>query len=253
MTFYDQRITLISKEYLKQIFKKVSEQKLAVGLCGGWAVHFLLEKKGKKHLESRDIDLFFNPEKTPFKKIRQIVESAGFVHHSSFRWCKYLDTDTLRELTAEEAKTHPLENMTIYFVDLLQTRKVEEQLFTEPLLEKAFREKEEYELDNIRILIPTARVMIEVKTKSTLQRESKDKRQKDIADLYQLIQSTEVAWEHDKQGARTTLNLPAPLKTEFNQNLDNFIEDGSIITASTVSGATTELTIETLRKAYQTR
>ena len=78
-----------SNKCLVELFKHVG-QKSDIGLMGGWAVHYLLKEKGVEHIGSRDIDIFFNPEKVSFEEIQELIEKEGFKPHSTFRWAKFI-------------------------------------------------------------------------------------------------------------------------------------------------------------------
>jgi hypothetical protein len=82
----DQIMVEYSHEYLIKIFSKLKqEERENIGLMGGWAVYYLLKEKGIEHIGSRDIDLFFNPEKISFERIVQLINVEGFHPHSTFR------------------------------------------------------------------------------------------------------------------------------------------------------------------------
>ncbi|MBU3904629.1 MAG: hypothetical protein KJ906_00565 [Nanoarchaeota archaeon] len=222
-----------SERYLYGIFSKlkVDEQK-HIGLMGGWAVQFLLEKFGIKHIGSRDIDIFFDPDKISIERIKDIIESEGFVPHSTFRWCKYIDRNTGKELTETETGGYQTYDLVYIFVDVLTPKDIG-RFFYEPLLKEVFNgEMATHRLKNLEIMIPSTKIMIELKAKTVCERKERDKREKDVADLFSLINNCKESWELDSKGNIISIvGIRDEIRKSFRDKLNEIIVDGTIASA----------------------
>ncbi|MBU4341005.1 MAG: hypothetical protein KKB24_00240 [Candidatus Altiarchaeota archaeon] len=209
-----------SEKHLKSLFSKFQKEELGVGLMGGWAVHLLIQKGGKDHIGSRDIDIFFDPEGTKLEKIIKVVEGEGFKPHSTFRWALFIDRLQGKEVSEEESKRMPLHNLFTVYVDVFSSRDVgNPHIFPEPLLAEVSAEHEVVEFDGLEIIIPTPTQMVKLKLKSVLDREE-DKQVKDLIDLFALI--TEFPETLEK------IERNAGLRDKFRVTLDRFVTDGAV-------------------------
>ncbi len=115
---YEDKETEISYKYLREVIEHLDEP---ICLLGGWAVYFTVnnlfkDEKGYSYLGSRDIDLGFNNIQT-IKKVMTKLTELGF-KKISFRFFKELHSETMKELTKEEAKRTPLHYIFPMYVDL---------------------------------------------------------------------------------------------------------------------------------------
>lgn len=209
-----------SEKHLKSLFSKFQKEGLDVGLMGGWAVHLLIQKKGKDHIGSRDIDIFFNPEETKLKELIKIVEGEGFKPHSAFRWALSIDRLQGKGVSEEESKRIPPYNLFTVYVDVFSSRDVgNPHIFPEPLLAEVSVEHEVVEFNGLRIVIPTPTQMVKLKLKSVLDREE-DKQVKDLIDLFALITEFSEVLEKIERNSK--------LRDNFRGRLDRFVTDGAV-------------------------
>lgn len=75
------------------------------GLMGGWAVTYLLSKRKIDHVGSRDIDIFYDPNRVTYEIVTEMIRRQRFEPHSTFRWIKYVDGRTGREISENESKS----------------------------------------------------------------------------------------------------------------------------------------------------
>ena len=107
-----------SDELLHAFFLVLSpNERVHVGLMGGWAVHYLLKREGKEHMGSRDIDIFIDPHAIKEKTLFGHLKKLGFQPHSTFRWSKLFHSETEKELTGQESKKYPSHNISPVFFD----------------------------------------------------------------------------------------------------------------------------------------
>ena len=222
-----------SDELLYEFFKNLSNRDQArIGLMGGWAVHYLLKGLDVVHLGSRDIDIFFDPKKVKPGTIDAKLEKMGFHRHSTFRWVKIFHSETEQELHPEESKKHPIHNLSYVYFDLATPTPCPHAM-PEPLLKKVYQgEKTRIKVKGVPILVPAAKVLIEMKLKAAPERTDAFKRTKDVADLYALLNSHPELWVV-KQGQRArTKGLDPKLVRTFKQKLDRFKTDGTLADAA---------------------
>lgn len=224
-----------SEELLVTFFRMLSEpERKQIGLMGGWAVYFLLQIQGVNHMGSRDIDIFFEPAKTKINIITKKLEQMRFHPHSTFRWTKIFHSETEKELSLEESKKYPIHKLSYVYFDLATATK-HPHAMPEPLLKKVFKkENQTIEIHKIKVMVPTKKIMIEMKLKSSIERTDSFKRAKDVADLYGLLNSTPGFWIA-KQGQRTkTKNLDPAIVKKFKEKIERFKTDGTIAYAASL-------------------
>jgi hypothetical protein len=211
---YEDKETRISYEYLKDLIKDLDEP---ICLVGGWAVYFIVnalfeKERGHPYLGSRDIDLGFNDIATA-KKVMSKLTELGF-KKVSFRFFKELHTETMEELSKEEAKKTPLHYIFPLYVDLIMAKtdpSIRSKLgFTpidEPLLEYIFDNKHKREIKEFgkSIIIPTPSLLLAMKTRSIKGRKDKQKKIKDICDLTAICLYSGIEIETLRQKTRIKL------------------------------------------------
>lgn len=90
----------------------------SVGLMGGWAVTYLLKKRRVDHMGSRDIDVFYNPDRIEYASVSDLIRSSGFSPHSTFRWVKYFDARTGKLISEKESKLLQYYDLVIVYLDV---------------------------------------------------------------------------------------------------------------------------------------
>ncbi|MBS3060512.1 MAG: hypothetical protein J4432_03315 [DPANN group archaeon] len=232
----DEIMTEYSNKYLLSLFKDV-KQKRDIGLMGGWAVHYLLKEAGIEHIGSRDIDIFFNPNKIPFEKIRQLIESKGFKPHSTFRWVKFIHRLSGREMNTDEASKIPQYDQCVVYVDVAAPQHIDSRVMEQPLLNRVFDgEFKQIMVSNTKIMVPNERLMIEMKLNSSGERGDPFKKSKDIADLFMLVYNEPVLLETtDKK-----------LRKKFRSQLEHFRTSGSLADAASMLGVPVSRILRTL-------
>jgi len=224
-----------SDEFLYAFFKNLAKSEIdKIGLMGGWAVHYTLKNKDIVHIGSRDIDIFFDPAKIEPKAIEEKLKRMGFHPHSTFRWVKIFHCETEKELGLEESKKHPIHNLSYIYFDVATPTKIGHSM-PEPLLKKVFKnEKDHVKINDIQVMVPSPKILIEMKLKSILGRSDAFKRTKDIADLYALLENNLGLW-FVKNGQRIkTKNLNRKLAKGFEEKLERFKIDGTIAASATM-------------------
>ncbi|MEK6973493.1 MAG: hypothetical protein AABW72_05665 [archaeon] len=224
-----------SDEFLYSFFKNLANNEIdKVGLMGGWAVHYTLKNKDIVHMGSRDIDIFFDPAKIRPKAIEEKLKNMGFHPHSTFRWLRIFHSETEKGLGLEESKKHPIYNLSYIYFDIATPVKIGHSM-PEPLLKKVFKkEKEHVKIKDIQVMVPSPKIMIEMKLKSIPGRSDAFKRTKDIADLYALLENSPILWVV-KNGQRTkTKGLDKKLAKGFKETLERFKIDGTIAASATM-------------------
>ena len=109
----------ISEKQMVSFFNSIPEQfKNSVGLMGGWAVTYLLEKRNVKHIGSRDIDIFYDSISVSYETMTDLIASQGFQPHSTFRWAKFYDRRSGKQIDESESKTLEQYNLITIFLDL---------------------------------------------------------------------------------------------------------------------------------------
>lgn len=238
-----------SEKLLFKFFENLNAiEKENTGLMGGWAVHYLLKEKGSKHIGSRDIDIFFNPKRIEFKIIQEKLKCMGFHAHSTFRWVKVFHLETEKELSLEESKKHPIHNISYVYFDIAAPTRLKHTM-PEPLLKKVFKkEKALIKIDGFKIMVPSVKLMIEIKLKSSLQRTDSFKRTKDIADLYSLLNTYPEIWQTKNAQRTKTKRIRKESIQKFKEKLETFKIDGTISTAANMINTSQEKIIQLLEK-----
>ncbi len=166
-------------------------------LIGGWAVLHLCKKSyeaefGRPYLGSRDIDLGLSDVAAFRKAEYYILHDLGF-ERVSFRYLRYLDYETGKELTFEEAKQIPSFGLIPMYIDAMlpqvDARIIERLGFTppdEPILDRVFHEPGSTR--NIRIVgsdvkAPKPALLLAMKLNSVGNRTMDHKRVKDLCDI----------------------------------------------------------------------
>jgi|SRR3989344_1992930 len=222
-----------SDSLLKDFFRRLPpEDKQHVGLMGGWAVHYLVKGRGFPHMGSRDIDIFFDPKKIALRKVEGILGKMGFHRHSTFRWVKIFHSETEKELHPEESKKHPMHNLSYVYFDIATPSKMRHSM-PEPLLKRVFAKEMGFvEVSGIRIMVPSARMLAEMKLKSIPERKDAFKRTKDVADLYAILNSHIELLGHKKFSRKSV--------KKFRERLPRFRIDGTLAGAVGMLGTSAE-------------
>jgi hypothetical protein len=224
-----------SDELLYDFFKNLKKKETGqIGLMGGWAVHYALKNKGVAHVGSRDIDIFFDPAKIKPKAVEEKLEKMGFHPHSTFRWVKIFHSDTEKELGIEESKKYPIYDLSYIYFDIATPAKTGHTM-PEPLLKKVFgKEKERVKIKDIKVMVPSSKVLAEMKLKSIPERTDSFKKTKDVADLYALLENNPSLWIAKKGHRTKTKGLNKKLVQKFREKLERFKIDGTIAAAATM-------------------
>lgn len=249
----DTQVTQISKRHLKELFSRFNKLGLEVGLCGGWAVHFSLQKLGVPHLDSEDIDIFFKPSKTPVGKVVEVIESLGFVRSEEITWTwrKYFDKKTGEDVAKGKWEKLPYDRQGTFYIDVLPTESMRGYL-EEELYDFAFGEEHEFvELEGAKILIPTSRLLVSVKSRSAPQRQFTRKKIKDIADIYAIVKNDDSVWLRDKNNVKKMIEINYENKKFFADNINDFLATGILGGVEQLLEIREENEVyETLKKAY---
>jgi len=224
-----------SDELLYYFFKNLKKNEAGhIGLMGGWAVHYVLKNKDVIHTGSRDIDIFFDPTKIKPKAIEEKLGKMGFHPHSTFRWVKIFHSHTEKELSLKESKKHAIYDLSYVYFDIATPVKTRHAM-PEPLLKKVFgKENEHVKIKDINVMVPSSKVLIEMKLKSIPGRKDAFKRTKDVADLYALLESDSRLWIVNKGQRTKTKGLNKKLVQKFKEKLERFKIDGTIVASATI-------------------
>jgi len=238
-----------SGELLYDFFKNLEKREIdEIGLMGGWAVHYTLKNKDVVHIGSRDIDIFFDPTKIKPKAIEEKLKKMGFHPHSTFRWVKIFHSETEKELGLEESKKHPIHNLSYIYFDVATPIKTGHSM-PEPLLKKVFKkEKKHIKIKDIQVMVPSPKILVEMKLKSIPGRSDAFKRTKDIADLYALLDSHHEFWATKKGEPAKTKGLDKKLVQKFKEKLERFKIDGTIADSATMLKMDQNKVIDLLEK-----
>ncbi len=240
-----------SERYLYEFFRHIEpKDKENIGLMGGWAAYLLLAKRRIDHIGSRDIDIFFNPNRITFEELVDRIEGSGFMPHSTFRWSKFVQISTGSELTEKESSRLPLHDVATIFLDVASPAKMGSEVMHSPVLAEVFEGDSEFcGFKDLEILTPSTRVMIEMKLHSTIEREDAFKRAKDIADLFALLNYDDSLWKFDEEGRRiSTKGISGRARKEFKQSIDRLVAEGSVGQAANMLKLDEELIIQLLEK-----
>lgn len=239
-----------SERYLYDFFRPLSSgDRKNIGLMGGWAAHLLLVKRKIKHVGSRDIDIFFNPKKVVLEDLIGRIEGVNFKPHSTFRWCKFVQISTGKELTEAESKKLPLHDVATIYFDVASPEKIDRRVMHVPVLAEVFERAFEFcEFKGLEIMTPGMKSMIEMKLASAPERGDEFKKAKDLADLFALLYYDNSWWEFDSEGRRiSTRGLDEALVMDLKQGIDGIIRDGSLGQAATMLKVDVEVVIQLLR------
>ncbi len=169
-----------------------------------------------------------------FKDVISKIEAIGFKPHSTFRWSKFVQISTGKELTETASKKLPLHDVATIFFDLAAPENIGPAVMVVPLLAGVFEgDFEVCEFRDIEMLTPSIKIMAEMKLASAAEREDEFKRAKDLADLFALLNYDNTRWKLDSEGRRvSTKGIDRALVEGFKQNIDRLISDGSIAQAA---------------------
>lgn len=191
---YGNAETNASLRYLHRVVKGLQTDYC---LIGGWAVQLLCGKSygaefGRPYLGSRDIDIGL-PNVESFRKAEDyILHDLGF-ERVSFRYLRYLDYETGKELTSEEAKRIPSFGLIPMYIDAMlpqvDARVIELLGFTppdEPILDRVFHEPGGTRTVHIlgcEVKAPKPALLLAMKLNSVGNRTMDHKRVKDLCDI----------------------------------------------------------------------
>jgi len=238
-----------SRKHLHEFFTNLKQkEKENIGLMGGWAVHLLLKRFEVDHIGSRDIDIFFNPEKIQFQRVKELINARGFIPHSTFRWARYIQRSAGKEISREDSKDVPLFDLICIYLDVAAPKHVDKTVMVQEKLSEVFvGEMEWCKLDDLRVMTPSPKILVETKLESSLERVDRFKRTKDVADIFALLRSFNNLWEMDK-GERIGLkSIDSKLKEKFKARIDEFEREGTIKDAASMLDIPVSVIIETLR------
>src|SRR3989338_5007872 len=199
---YKEFETRTSYNYLEEVIKNLNEP---ICILGGWVVFFHVNKKfekaqGRPYLGSRDIDLGFNISKDPTALSDTIKVLTGKLRFKpmSFRLVKEIHTETEEEI--KDGVKIPAHFIFPMFVDLIvdsipndfKTRFGFDPI-DEPILREVFEKKEYTILHEFgkNLLLPSAKMLLSMKSGSLHGRDKEHKKIKDICDIFAL------AWYSD--------------------------------------------------------
>lgn len=219
----------ISRQYLTDICGNMGED---MCLLGGWAVHSLVtegyrEYTGREYIGSKDIDLGFHLEQHWDE--RQLRESAiittkellerdyGFIKSGIFRYEKWFDSQSGDELTEEEAKTKPMYDTFILYIDFLVDNfptHMQQTLgfhpLDEPLLQHAFdtpARMRSTDILGVNVNLPDVPILLAMKLTALPRRKEQEKRVKDLSDSYALTRFSDFDFEEITSELHSILDL----------------------------------------------
>jgi hypothetical protein len=214
----------LSREYLNKISNNIKEK---IVLLGGWAVYDIVntnfyKEKGRYYIGSRDIDIGFHIDKnwnkkqlknSNFSRIIKFLEKDGF-RWQAYRLFKDFDEKTLKELTPEESSKKSLFEITRIYVDPIIDN-IHSQFnvvfryspIDEPLLSIAYRYNrfKKSTLHN-NVLLCEPHLLLAMKLNCVEIRSEKDKRIKDISDIYALMWYSDIPLDELKIATRIISN-----------------------------------------------
>ncbi len=182
---YDPLETELSRMELAAIFKESAG--IPICLIGGWASYFYARDNykrafGRDYMESRDIDIFFDPKKE--KEFFKVVHKRGFTKNGfHFRYEKIYDRESKAFVSPEQAKRKPLFDLIYIFLDLFSNEKTKmlgSWWDLEPMKKIFFVTIEDFFVADIDTLIS-------LKCTALFARDKADKENKDACDLYVLM------------------------------------------------------------------
>ncbi len=203
---YDDFETKTSYKYLQTVVQALQEP---VCLLGGWAVYFLVntrfrEEQGKDYLGSRDIDLGFHIgenwdeqqlKTSAFAQALTVLEHELGFKSVMFRLVKEIHTETGKELQPDNyVFPHQRFAMSVdpivdfvpqNFYTLFRLHPIQV-----PLLKFAFESpfcKLEQEGLGKKLLLPRPELILAMKIWSMPERDKRDKKIKDLCDMFSLL------------------------------------------------------------------
>lgn len=188
---YDPTETELSHEELEGIFKECNRKNIPVSIIGGWATFFYVNPTyrrafGQPYMGSRDIDIFFDPEKA--KAFSEIIYQRGFVKNGfTFRYEKIYNRESKKYITQEQAKKERIYNLIYIFLDLFSNKETEELgswWDLEPL-------KTISPFHIGKFIVADINTLVALKCTALFARDKADKENKDACDLYALLQYSE--------------------------------------------------------------
>jgi len=185
---YDSLETQKSKELLIELTRECNKRKIPIALIGGWGAFFHVNSRyreafGKDYTESRDIDIFFDPNKE--KEFHDLIKLKGFQESGYyFRWEKIYSRTTKTFITQEEARKEEIFNLIYIFLDLFSNKetKVLKSWWNIGILKNiSYIQIDEFSVADINTLIG-------LKCTALFERDKADKETKDACDIYALLQ-----------------------------------------------------------------
>lgn len=183
---YDPIETDLSLKELAAIFRECSKG-IPVCVIGGWAAYLYVNENykrafGQDYMGSRDIDIFFDPEKA--EEFSRVIAKRGFTKNGFyFRYEKIYDRESKAFITQEQAKQKPVFNLLYIFLDLFSNKKTQQLdcwWDLEPLKKVSFFNIGKFVAADIDTLVASKCVALFARDKA-------DKENKDACDLYALI------------------------------------------------------------------
>ena len=243
--------TETSHKYLQTVIRALNEP---ICILGGWAVFYQVNKNFKEaqardYLGSRDIDLGFHMDKTwsekklkesPLAKSLDILRRELGFNSVSFRLYKELDTET-GEVVRKGKVVPSYQRFMMYvdpIVDFIPPNF--KNLFgfnpiDEPLLKLVFENHEhrtELEEFDKKLLLPNSEILVATKINSIHGRDKKDKKLKDLCDLFALL------WYSDEKHTNIKIKVKKILsKNDIKEKL-SIITDEEIQAISPLVGHT---------------
>ncbi len=203
---YDDFETQTSYKYLQTVVKALPEP---IAMLGGWAVYFQVndrfrEAQGRDYLGSRDIDLGFHidpewgPEELRNSALGQslaILENTLGFKSVMFRLVKEIHCDTGKELEpGEQVFPHQRFQMSVDPIIDFAPKNFREifrfQPMVVPLLAFAFKNQKYRDLVegfDKKLLLPKSELLVATKLLSIGARDKRDKKVKDICDIFSLL------------------------------------------------------------------
>ena len=241
----------LSENQMLSFFQSIpKEYDNSVGLMGGWAVTYLLENRKIKHIGSRDIDIFYDSTKVTYETITKLISRQLFEPHSTFRWVKFYDRRTGKQISEDESKTVEQFNLITMYLDLAAPDSIGDHVMYEPLLGDIFAGKcEWWHYQGNKILMPEIGIMVKMKIISTPRRVDDFKRHKDLVDLVAMVKNVQSIWmTKDGVNAQLREDLRDSHMSVLKNELPRFSRDGTINAVSNVLGLDTDVILEILER-----
>jgi len=241
----------LSEKQMFSFFRSIpKELESSVGLMGGWAVTYLLENRNIKHIGSRDIDVFYDSASVTYETITELIALQQFEPHSTFRWAKFYDRRTGKQIPEDESKTVEQYNLITIYLDLAAPDAIGDHVMHEPLLRDVFAGKcERWYFQGRQILMPEIGIMVKIKIKTVPKRVDDYKRQKDLVDLVAILKNVQSLWLIDDG---VTVQLREDLRDchtlALKKELSRFSRDGTINVVAGTLGLDSNVVLEILRR-----